>query len=45
MKNIGQDKLKKLLEIIPPYPALRITNFTDRGEIMTEVLSDFCQKR
>jgi len=45
MKNIEQDKLEKLLEIIPPYPALRIAHFTDSGEAMIKVLSDFCQKR
>ena len=45
MKNIEQDKLEKLLEIITPYPALRIAHFTDSGEMMTEVLSDFCQNR
>ncbi len=45
MKNIEQVKLEKLLEIIPSYPALRIAHFTDSGETMTEVLSDFCQKR
>jgi len=45
MKNIEQDKLEKLLGIIPSSPALRIAHFTDSGEMMTEVLSDFCQKR
>jgi hypothetical protein len=45
MKNIEQDKLEKLLEIIPSSPALRIAHFTDGGEMMIEVLSDFCQKK
>ncbi len=45
MKNIEQDKLEKLLEIIAPAPALRIAHFSESGEMMTEILSDFCQKR
>ena len=45
MKNIEKDKLEKLLEIIPDYPALRIAHFSESGEMMTEILSDFCQKR
>ncbi len=45
MKNIEQNKLEKLLEIIPSYPALRIAHFSESGEMMTEILSDFCQKR
>lgn len=45
MKNIELDPLKKLLEIIPDYPALRIAHFADSGEEMTEVLSDFCIAR
>ena len=45
MKNIEQDKLEKLLEIVPSSPAIRISHFTDSGEMMTEILSDFCQKR
>ena len=45
MKNIEEDKLKKLLEIIPLCPALQIAHFTDSGEMLTDALSDFCQKR
>ncbi len=45
MKNIEKDKLEKLLEIIPDYPALRIAHFSESGEMMTEILSNFCQKR
>ncbi len=45
MKNIERDKLKKLLEIISDSPALRIAHFSQSGEMMTEVLNDFCQKR
>ena len=45
MKNIEKDKLKQLLEIIADAPALRIAHFSESGEIMTEVLSDFCQKK
>ncbi len=45
MKNIEQDKLEKLLEIIESHPALRIAHFSESGEMMTEILSNFCQKR
>ncbi len=45
MKNIEKDKLEKLLEIIPDSPALRIAHFSDSGEMMTEILSEYCQKR
>ncbi len=45
MKNIEKEKLKKLLEIIPSTPALRIAHFAESGKMMTEVLSDFCQKK
>ena len=45
MKNIEQDKLEKLLGIIPSSPALRIAHFTDSGEMMTEILSNFCKER
>jgi len=45
MKNIEKDKLKKLLEIIADAPALRIAHFSESGEMMTEILSDFCQKK
>ena len=45
MKNIEKDKLEKLLEIIADAPALRIAHFSESGEIMTEILSDFCQKK
>jgi len=45
MKNIEENKLKKLLEIIPSYPALCIAHFSDSGEKMTEILSSFCQEK
>jgi len=45
MKNIEKDKLEKLLGIIADAPALRIAHFSESGEMMTEILSDFCQKK
>ena len=45
MKDIEKDKLEKLLEIIPSYPALCIAHFSESGEMMTEILSDFRQKK
>jgi ADP-heptose:LPS heptosyltransferase len=45
MKNIEQDKLEKLLEIVPSSPALRIAHFTDEGEEYIEILNKFCQNR
>ncbi len=45
MKNIEKDKLEKLLEIIPDSPALRIAHFSESGEMMTEIISNFCRKK
>ena len=44
MKNIEQNKLEKLLEIIPSHPALRIAHFSEGSHILTKTLSDFCKK-
>ena len=44
MKNIEPDKLKQLLEVISPAPALRIAHFSDGGEKMVKILEDFCSK-
>ncbi len=44
MKSIEKNKLEQLLEIIKPAPALRIAHFSENGEEMTEILSDFCTK-
>ena len=45
MKKIETEKLKQLLQIVPDHPMIRIAHFTDSGEEMPEVLSDFCQAR
>ncbi len=44
MKNIEQDKLETLLQIIAPAPALRIAHFCESGEKMVEILGDFCSQ-
>ena len=41
MKNIEKDKLEKRLEIIANTPVLRIAYFSESGEMMIEILSDF----
>jgi len=45
MKNIEKEKLEQLLQIIPNHPMIRIAHFADSGLAMTEILSDFCQKK
>jgi len=45
MKNIEQDKLETLLQIIAPAPALRIAHFCESGEKMVEILGDFCSQK
>jgi len=45
MKNIEQDKLETLLQIIAPAPALCIAHFAQIGEKMVEILEDFCSKQ
>ena len=44
MKNIEQDKLETLLQIIEFSPALRIAHFCESGEKMVEILGDFCSQ-
>jgi len=45
MKNLEQDKLETLLQIISPAPALRIAHFCESGEKMVEILGDFCSQK
>jgi hypothetical protein len=45
MKNIEQNKLETLLQIIAPAPALRIAHFSEGGEKMVEILGDFCSEQ
>ena len=45
MKKIEKNKLVKLLGIIPESPALRLAHFSDGGEEMIEIISDFCKTK
>jgi DNA topoisomerase IA len=45
MKNIEQDKLETLLQIIAPAPALRIAHFCESGEKMVDILGNFCSEQ
>jgi len=45
MKNLEQDKLETLLQIISPAPALRIAHFCEDGEQTIEILGDFCTQK
>ena len=45
MKKIEKNKLVKLLGIIPESPALRLAHFSDSGEEMIEIISDFCKTK
>lgn len=44
MKTLEEDKLKQLLQIIQPRPALRIGHFSDGSHTLSKILSSFCQK-
>ena len=44
MKNIEQDKLNELLNIVNLYPEIRIAHFSDSGEELVEYINDFCSK-
>jgi len=45
MENIEKTKLEQLLQIVPDDPMISIAHFTDSGLEMTEILSEFCQKK
>jgi len=45
MKNLEKDKLKILLDIIGSNPALQIAHFAQSGEIIVNMLSEYCQER
>ncbi|MBD3789545.1 MAG: hypothetical protein IE885_04135 [Campylobacterales bacterium] len=42
MRTLNQEALIKLLGMVVPYPGTRIAHFSDSGEMMCEVLADFC---
>ena len=45
MKNLEKDQVKILLNIIGSNPSLQIAHFAQHGEILTEMLNDYCQER
>jgi len=45
MKPIEATKLSQLLQIIPEHPMIRILHFSDSGEILPEILSDFAAQK
>jgi len=40
-----REPIRKLLEIIPPYPGIRIFHISDREVLLSEEISDFCEER
>ena len=45
MKHLEKNQLKTLLEIIGSNPSLQIAHFTQGGEIITDMLSEYCNTR
>jgi phospholipid N-methyltransferase len=45
MKNLEKDQVKILLNIIGSNPSLQIAHFTQSGETITDMLSEYCQAR
>jgi tRNA A58 N-methylase Trm61 len=45
MKKLEKNKLKALLEIIGSNPSLQIAHFTQGGEMLTNMLSEYCHTR
>ncbi|WP_295420434.1 hypothetical protein [Sulfurovum sp.] len=45
MKNLEQEKLEQLLQIIHPYPKLRLGHFSEGSHTLTKTLSAFCKKK
>ncbi len=43
MKNLEQDKVEQLLQIIQDKPGQRIVHFSDGSHILTKNLSEFCE--
>jgi len=42
MKNLEKDQLETLLSIMGSTPSFKIAHFTDSGEKLIEMLSDYC---
>jgi hypothetical protein len=45
MKNLETKSIKQLLEIIPDHPGLRLSQFSDGGELFSDALSALCLER
>ncbi|MFT7880757.1 MAG: hypothetical protein ABXS91_10235 [Sulfurimonas sp.] len=45
MKHIELDRLKKLLEIVGPYPATSVVHFSDENLELSETIYDFCHAK
>ncbi len=45
MKPIEETKLSQLLQIIPDHPMVRIVHFSDSGEDLPKMLSDFTAQK
>jgi len=45
MKNLETKSIRQLLEIIPNHPGLRLSQFTDGGELFSDALSKLCIER
>ena len=45
MKNLEKDKLKILLDIIGTNPFLRLAHFCTDGEILVDMLHDYCYSK
>lgn len=45
MKNLEKDKLKTLLDIIGTNPSVRLAHFTDDGEILVDMLHEYCHPK
>ena len=44
MKNIEKEQLKNFLDIIGTTPAHQIVHFTEDGDVMIDMLSEYCNK-
>ncbi len=40
-----QTSIQKLLEIVPPYPGIRIFHISDRETLLSRTIFDFCEER
>lgn len=45
MKKLESESINQLLEIIPNYPGLRVSQFSDGGEVFSNILYSLCVER